>query len=99
MVSPTERIQITTSVGGSFAPIWIRSTPALWVERADALLYQAKMEGRDRVFIDVQPEISVSAEEKNMLFGHLTAGDPAWIESMGSDGSKSSAASTTNRVN
>ena len=99
VVSPTERIQITTSVGGSFAPIWIRSTPALWVERADALLYQAKMEGRDRVFIDMQPEISVSAEEKNMLFGHLTAGDPAWIESMGSDGSKSSAASTTNRVN
>lgn len=98
-VSPVECIQVTASIGGAFAPIWIRSTPTLWVERADALLYQAKTEGRDRAFIDVQPEISVSAEEKNMLFGHLAAGDPAWIESMGSDGAKSAVNSTLNRVN
>ena len=98
-VSPAESIQVTASIGGAFAPIWIRSTPALWVERADALLYRAKSEGRDRVFIDVQQEISVSAEEKNMLFGHLAAGDPAWIESIGSDGAKSASTGTTNRVN
>jgi two-component system, cell cycle response regulator len=98
-VSPVQDIKVTVSIGGSFAPIWIRSTPALWVERADALLYKAKDEGRDRVFIDVQQEISVSAEEKNMLFGHLAAGDPAWIESIGSDASKSAASGTTTRVN
>jgi hypothetical protein len=34
-----------------------------------------------------------------MLFGHLAAGDPAWIESIGSEGSKSAATGTTNRVN
>ncbi len=98
-VTPSHSIQVTASIGGSFAPIWIRSTPALWVERADALLYRAKKEGRDRVFIDVQQEISVSAEEKNMLFGHLAAGDPAWIESIGSDGARSTATGTTNRAN
>lgn len=98
-VSPVQHIQVTASVGGALAPIWIRSTPTLWVERADALLYRAKTEGRDRVFIDVQQEISVSAEEKNMLFGHLAAGDPAWIESRSSESAHSTATSTANRVN
>jgi two-component system cell cycle response regulator len=98
-VSPIQNIEVTVSIGGSFAPIWIRSTPTLWVERADALLYRSKAEGRNRVCIEVQQEISVSAEEKNMLFGHLAAGDPAWIENIGSDATKSAASGTSTKVN
>jgi two-component system cell cycle response regulator len=52
----------------------------LWIERADNLLYQAKAEGRNRVCIDHQQAIAVSAEEKNLLFGHLALGEPAWLE-------------------
>jgi hypothetical protein len=43
-------------------------------------LYQAKAEGRNRVCIDHQQAIAVSAEEKNLLFGHLALGEPAWLE-------------------
>ena len=57
----------------------------MWTERADVQLYRAKTEGRNRVFIDQQPVVAVSAEEKNLLFGHLALGDPAWIESLPSD--------------
>lgn len=74
-------IQVTVSVGGAYAPEWVRSTAALWTERADVQLYRAKHEGRNRVILDIQQEIFVSAEEKNMLFGHLALGEPAWIES------------------
>jgi diguanylate cyclase len=73
-------IHISVSIGGAYAPEWVRSTAALWIERADVQLYRAKNEGRNRVFLDSQQEIFVSAEEKNMLFGHLALGDPAWIE-------------------
>jgi len=73
-------LNITVSIGGAYAPEWVRSTAALWTERADVQLYRAKREGRNRVFLDTQQEIFVSAEEKNMLFGHLSLGDPAWIE-------------------
>ena len=74
------KISVTVSIGGAYAPEWVRSTAALWTERADVQLYRAKSEGRNRVFLDTQQEIFVSAEEKNMLFGHLALGDPAWIE-------------------
>jgi hypothetical protein len=66
-------------------PEWVRSTAALWTERADVQLYRAKNEGRNRVILDTQQEIFVSAEEKNMLFGHLALGEPAWIESVSGD--------------
>jgi diguanylate cyclase (GGDEF)-like protein len=72
---------ITVSIGGAYAPEWVRSTAVLWTERADVQLYRAKHEGRNRVILDTQQEIFVSAEEKNMLFGHLALGEPAWIES------------------
>jgi diguanylate cyclase (GGDEF)-like protein len=84
LVSRTE-LQVTVSIGGAFAPEWIRSTTALWTDRADLQLYRAKSEGRNRVCIDAQQEISVSAEEKNLLFGHLSLGDAAWIESVAND--------------
>ena len=80
-VAPGIELKVTISVGGAYAPEWVRSTAALWTERADVQLYRAKSEGRNRVFLDSQQEIFVSAEEKNMLFGHLALGDPAWIES------------------
>ncbi len=79
-IAPGTDLQVTISIGGAYAPEWVRSTAALWTERADVQLYRAKSEGRNRVFLDTQQEIFVSAEEKNMLFGHLALGDPAWIE-------------------
>jgi diguanylate cyclase (GGDEF)-like protein len=89
-------LNITVSIGGAYAPEWVRSTAALWTERADVQLYRAKKEGRNRIFIDTQQEIFVSAEEKNMLFGHLALGEPAWIESVSGD---ATAAANGQRVN
>ena len=73
-------VRATISIGGAYAPAWVRSTAPLWIERADSLLYRAKAQGRNCVCIDHQQAIAVSAEEKNLLFGHLALGDPAWIE-------------------
>lgn len=89
VISPLLTLQITMSIGGAFAPVWVRSTADLWTERADTQLYRAKAEGRNRVCIDHQQVISVSAEEKSLLFGPLTLGEPAWIESNGNDASDS----------
>jgi diguanylate cyclase (GGDEF)-like protein len=83
--TPLLHLQITTSVGGAFAPVWVRSTADLWIERADTQLYLAKAQGRNRVCIDHQQVISVSAEEKSLLFGSLAMADPAWRD--GADGS------------
>jgi diguanylate cyclase (GGDEF)-like protein len=88
-VSPVLNLQITMSIGGAFAPVWVRSTADLWIERADTQLYRAKAEGRNRVCIDHQQVISVSAEEKSLLFGPLNMGEPAWIESNGNEASDS----------
>jgi diguanylate cyclase (GGDEF)-like protein len=98
-ISPSLTIKVTISVGGAYAPEWIRSTGALWTERADVQLYRAKAEGRNRVCLDHQQEIFVSAEEKNLLFDHLSLGDPAWIESVSSELSASAAGSAMQRVN
>lgn len=89
-------IHITVSIGGAYAPEWVRSTAKLWIERADVQLYRAKHEGRNRVLLDTQQEIFVSAEEKNMLFGHLALGEPAWIEGGSTDGAANAAGQRVN---
>jgi len=69
-IAPGVDVAVTVSIGGAFAPQWVRSTAALWLERADRQLYRAKTEGRNRACLE-QPVVSqVSAEEKGMLFGH-----------------------------
>jgi diguanylate cyclase (GGDEF)-like protein len=99
-ISPGVALKITISVGGAYAPEWVRSTATLWTERADVQLYRAKAEGRNQVFLDQQQEIFVSAEEKNLLFGHLAqGGDPAWIENISIEGPGASASGPMEGVN
>ncbi|MBC7918639.1 MAG: GGDEF domain-containing protein [Rhodoferax sp.] len=98
-VSPVQTLQVTVSVGGAYAPEWVRSTTALWTERADVQLYRAKTSGRNRVFLDQQQEIFVSAEEKNLLFGHLALGDPAWIESVSVEAAAANPSTAAQRAN
>ena len=61
-------VQVTISVGGAFAPQWVRSTPSLWQERADQQLYQAKARGRNQVCLEPTAVSLVSSEEKRLLF-------------------------------
>lgn len=98
-IAPGLEIKVTISIGGAYAPEWVRSTAALWTERADTQLYNAKAAGRNRVALDQPQEIFVSAEEKNMLFGHLALGDPAWIESIAGDSPAGNANGNAKRVN
>ncbi len=81
-VSPMANLQITISIGGAYAPEWVRSTADLWIERADQQLYRAKADGRNLVLLDQPQEISVSAEEKGLLFSHLTDPAPALTASL-----------------
>lgn len=64
----TEAINITISLGGAFAPQWVRSSAPLWIERADQQLYRAKSEGRNRACLEMPPVSLVTAEEKGLLF-------------------------------
>ena len=69
-VAPSTEVSVTISLGGAFAPQWVRSSAPLWIERADKQLYRAKSEGRNRASLE-KPAVSlVSAEEKGMLFGN-----------------------------
>ncbi|MDP9045023.1 MAG: GGDEF domain-containing protein [Pseudomonadota bacterium] len=68
-IGPGQAVVVTVSIGGAFAPQWVRSSAPLWIERADQQLYRAKAEGRNRACLE-QPTVSlVSAEEKGLLFG------------------------------
>ncbi len=69
-------VAVTISLGGAFAPQWVRSTAALWLARADAQLYRAKAEGRNRTCLEQPPDVQVSAEEKSMLFSTAQFDDP-----------------------
>jgi diguanylate cyclase len=70
-----QALHVTVSLGGAFAPPWVRSSASLWSERADQQLYRAKAEGRNRTCLDMPPLTVVSAEEKGMLFAGLTSTD------------------------
>ncbi len=95
-ISPQLSLSVTISIGGAYAPEWVRSTTGLWTERADVQLYRAKAEGRNRVCLDHQQVIAVSAEEKSLLFGHLSlGGEAAWADNAAAD----PASGTTHRVN
>jgi len=67
-VAPSQHLTVTVSLGGAFAPQWVRSSALLWMERADRQLYRAKAEGRNRACLEAQADSLVSAEEKGMLF-------------------------------
>lgn len=67
-IGPQQHIGVSVSVGGAFAPQWVRSTPQLWLERADQQLYRAKAQGRNLVQIEPAAVSVVSAEEKRLLF-------------------------------
>jgi diguanylate cyclase (GGDEF)-like protein len=74
-VNPGQQLYVTVSIGGAFAPQWVRSSAPLWIDRADQQLYRAKAEGRNRACLE-QPTVSlVSAEEKGLLFGTSTFQD------------------------
>ena len=68
-VSQGVEVNVTISIGGAFAPQWVRSSAPLWIERADQQLYRAKAEGRNRACLEQPPVSQVSAEEKGLLFG------------------------------
>jgi diguanylate cyclase len=68
-VAPRVELAVTISIGGAFAPQWVRSSAALWIERSDQQLYRAKAAGRNRACLEEPIVSQVSAEEKGMLFG------------------------------
>ncbi|MED5621153.1 GGDEF domain-containing protein [Ideonella sp. BN130291] len=68
-ISPRHEINVSVSIGGAYAPQWVRSTATVWCERADLQLYRAKAQGRNRVCIEPTAVSLVSAEEKGLLFG------------------------------
>ena len=61
-------IHVTVSLGGAFAPQWVRSNLTLWLERADKQLYRAKSGGRNRAEFEAAVVSHVSAEERSLLF-------------------------------
>ncbi len=70
------QLAVTCSVGGAFAPQWVRSTPGIWLQRADLQLYRAKAEGRDRVCLEYTAAPDVSLQEREMLLASHAIQDP-----------------------
>ena len=80
-IASNENLHVTISLGGAFAPQWVRSSAPLWIERADKQLYRAKGEGRNRACLEMPPVSLVSAEEKGLLFSHSQFGNPQFQDS------------------
>lgn len=76
----SQQISVTVSLGGAFAPQWVRSSVRLWFERADLQLYNAKSAGRNRAIFEPAAVSLVTAEEKGLLFGPSQLGDHDAIE-------------------
>jgi diguanylate cyclase (GGDEF)-like protein len=74
-IAPGESVVATVSVGGAFAPQWVRTTARLWMDRTDLQLYRAKSEGRNRCCLEPTAMPLVSAEEKGLLFASPTFQD------------------------
>lgn len=81
-IDPLFELGVQVSVGGAFALQWIRSTTLLWTDRADHQLYRAKSDGRNRVCLEEQPDSTVSAEEKSMLFEPVGDGEAPSISGL-----------------
>jgi diguanylate cyclase len=71
-----QQLAVTVSLGGAFAPQWVRSSTLLWQERSDRQLYRAKAEGRNRACLEPQIDTLVTAEEKGMLFSLMQEESP-----------------------
>ena len=74
-IAPGEHVNVTVSVGGAFAPQWVRTTARLWMDRTDLQLYRAKGDGRNRCCLEPTAVPLVSAEEKGLLFASSTFQD------------------------
>jgi diguanylate cyclase (GGDEF)-like protein len=98
-VAPLASLRVTISVGGAYAPEWVRSTADLWIERADLQLYRAKADGRNQVFLDQPREIAVSAEEKGLLFGQAGVDETTPIEPHAGDPSRDATGADPSRAN
>ncbi len=79
-------LSLTVSVGGAYAPQWIRSEAAIWTERADRQLYRAKREGRNGVCLEETFDTVVSIEEKELLYGALNLGGYEPLQTLSADG-------------
>ena len=75
-VSPAQALSVSISIGGAFAPQWVRSSRQFWYERADQLLYQAKTGGRNRACLENPAVSEVSTEERELLFSVPPAAEP-----------------------
>ena len=69
LLASGESVSVTVSIGGAYAPQWVRSSAPLWIARADQQLYLAKNAGRNRACLEQPTVMMVSAEEKGLLFG------------------------------
>lgn len=67
-IAPGTSLHATISIGGAFAPQWVRSSRQFWFERADHQLYRAKDGGRNRACLESPAVSEVSAEERELLF-------------------------------